>query len=347
MRVYSADSANEVWKRLARDLLDVGEVDEVDSRLGATQEFLHATVEVSDPGRRWVVARTPAMNPAFALAEVVWLIAGRDDTKFLAHWFPQYPEYVGCSLRQQGAYGVRLRRFGGVDQIQRAYLALRDNPTSRQVVLQIWDAGSDLPDHSGRPSSSDVPCNLLSSLKVRRDRLEWLQVVRSNDIDRGLPHNFIQFTILQELMAGWLGLELGSYVHVIDSVHWYPELSSRMGIDDHVIPAENSDRFEGSFETSMQAFGVLEGRMDRIIWARQAGVLPRYDRDELLAAPYENMFAIIAADDARRYGDFDMAEALVARCDNPALRQLWARWVDRVISRSASMATDRDVRHAS
>ena len=142
MRVYSSESANEAWKELTQELLFENEAQCVGSRLGTTRECLHVTFEVSDPLQRWVVARAPAMNPAFALAEVVWMLAGRDDTSFLAHWFPKYPEYVGCGPRQHGAYGMRLRQQFGIDQIKRAYLALRNNSSTRQVALQIaWHVG--------------------------------------------------------------------------------------------------------------------------------------------------------------------------------------------------------------
>ncbi len=45
--------------------------------------------------------------------------------------------------------------------------------------------------------------------------------MRSNDHFRGLPHNLIQFTTVQEVLAGWLGISLGSYHHYSDSLHVY------------------------------------------------------------------------------------------------------------------------------
>jgi thymidylate synthase len=224
---------------------------------------------------------------------------------------------------------MRLRRYRGLDQIARAYLVLRSNPSSRQVVLQVWDAAIDLPSEDGKPRSSDVPCNLISSLKVRQGRLEWMQIVRSNDIDRGVPHNLIQFTMLHELMAGWLGLEVGSYVHVMDSVHWYPVLSHRMGIDDDVMPAQNTDRLQESFEDSMHAFSLIGELMGRIIEARKERRHLAFIQGARLARPYANILAIVAADDARRHGEEETANRLAAQCDNPALRQSWERWRER------------------
>ena len=45
--------------------------------------------------------------------------------------------------------------------------------------------------------------------------------MRSNDIFRGLPYNFVQFTSMQEILAGWLKINVGSYNHVSDSLHIY------------------------------------------------------------------------------------------------------------------------------
>jgi thymidylate synthase len=45
--------------------------------------------------------------------------------------------------------------------------------------------------------------------------------MRSNDLFKGLPYNLIQFTTLQEIIAGWLRIEVGSYNHISDSLHLY------------------------------------------------------------------------------------------------------------------------------
>jgi len=81
--------------------------------------------------------------------------------------------YTGPGKRYHGAYGHRLWCWFGFDQLERTYLALKNNPDSRQVVLHIWDPKIDLPDEEGRPAAPDVPCNVLSMLKVRDGKLEW------------------------------------------------------------------------------------------------------------------------------------------------------------------------------
>jgi thymidylate synthase len=56
---------------------------------------------------------------------------------------------------------------------------------------------------------------------VRSGRLHAIVYMRSNDAIWGLPYDIFLFTMLQELLASELGLELGSYTHVVASLHLY------------------------------------------------------------------------------------------------------------------------------
>jgi thymidylate synthase len=214
-------SANDAWLSAFKMLEESPCCGNQESRSGATKEVLRGSICIDDPTQRWVVARHPALNLPFALAETIWILQGRSDSAFLNYFNGQLPKYAGHEENYHGAYGFRLRSHLGFDQLERAYQALRNNQDGRQVVLQIWDSKIDLPDEMGSPASPDVPCNIVAFLKIRNKRLEWTQVMRSNDLFRGLPYNIVQFTTLQEVMAGWLGVELGQYYHFADSLHYY------------------------------------------------------------------------------------------------------------------------------
>jgi thymidylate synthase len=138
-------------------------------------------------------------------------------------------------------YGYRLRKRFNIDQMERAYQALTKNPDSRQIVLQIWDATDDFPTADGVPLAADIPCNIVSILKVRGGALEWTQIMRSNDIFRGLPYNFVQFTSMQEILAGWLKINVGSYNHVSDSLHIYERDLNGMESEPQLNLTENLD----------------------------------------------------------------------------------------------------------
>ena len=236
LHLFEGQTADEVWRQAAESIRAGEGVIAQPSRAGVTYELLHTCLAIRDPLQRWILSREPALNPAFAIAEIVWILAGRNDSSFVNHWNPKLPQYAGRGPTYYGAYGHRLRRHFLTDQLDRAYDTLRHNPNSRQVVLQIWDPQKDLPCEDGKPCAEDIPCNIVSFLKMRRGRLEWMQILRSNDLLLGLPHNVIQFTTLQEVMAGWLGAELGSYCQLSDSLHVYKRDFGRvMGCDKYTL----------------------------------------------------------------------------------------------------------------
>ena len=95
IKVFEGTTADEVWRMAAAELLHGNSTRHQDGRRGSTQELLHATFTIQDPRQRWVVARQPALNPAFAIAEIVWILSGRNDSAFLNYWNSQLPKFAG------------------------------------------------------------------------------------------------------------------------------------------------------------------------------------------------------------------------------------------------------------
>lgn len=220
MRSFDAASADEAWRLAVDAIKDGTDVLRQNGRGGYTSELLHVTIHVHDSRQRWVVSRTPALSVAFAVVEVIGILNGRRDSAYLNFFNPILPKYAGIGAEYHGAYGFRLRSNVGFDQLERASNALKANGDGRQVVLQIWDAMLDFPSDGGAPVANDIPCNICSMLKVRNGRLEWSQIMRSNDIFLGLPHNFVQFMSLQEVLAGWIGIEPGRLSFVSQEVRF-------------------------------------------------------------------------------------------------------------------------------
>lgn len=327
---FEGETADEVWQHMA-DSFRSGAFREQPGRGGSTHELLHVVTSISDPRQRWVQSRRPPMNPAFALAEVVWILAGRNDVDFLEFWFSKIRQFIGERPYAYGAYGHRLRFHHGIDQLERAYQALRNNPNSRQVALQIWDAETDLPNQTGEPRSEDIPCNMLSMLKVRDGRLEWFQVIRSNDIYLGVPYNFIQFTMLQEIIAGWLGIGVGTYNQVSDSLHVYDRDAKNVTRSVPTHEEKNSDSIAVSKDISDQLFAELSRKLDDM---RN----PSLQVESLLglaewpSAPqsFKNMLLLLSSEAARRHHWHDLSKGLMAQCTNPGFIRLWDNWIASV-----------------
>lgn len=328
--LFEADTANELWTKVVETLRhDVG-VQVQPSRAGDTREILHAALTLRHPRERWVTARRPAMNPAFAIAEVFWILGGRCDAKFLNYFNRSLTRHAGAALCLHGAYGYRLRRHFRVDQLERAYETLRANPASRQVVLQIWDVAADLPQSDGQPRDSDIPCNTQSILKVRDGKLEWLQVMRSNDVFLGLPHNLIQFTMLQEVMAGWLGIEPGQYHHISDSLHVY-DLDLAAMQPDAAVGSAAADVFALPKGESAAVIATVVKAVEKIIDENH----PAEEIARLVSAPslpesYRNALRVMVAEGLRRRKDPMTAEAVMGECTSSTFNRMWLDWCERL-----------------
>ncbi len=341
MIVFAGTSADQVWRAAAVKLRETAPVQE--GRDQPTRELLHAAFSIQQPRQRVVFGRV--INPAFALAEVLWILAGANSVDFLRFWNPRMKRFSDDGTRFHGAYGYRLGcqprldahirdalipdpadRRERADQLRMAYEALRETPTSRQVVLQIWDGERDLPDP--QPRSKDIPCNLMSHLLVRDNKLEWLQVMRSNDLIWGTPYNFIQWTSMQEIVAGWLGIEPGTYTHISDSLHVYQRHWDDL---DQITPAapdlpENTTKLAlpyGEWEQVWNALldVALHLTQARTVEAIRAAAHLLHD----MPPGYQQWGAVLAAEALRRRGFPDEALAQIDAA-GPYWRASWQQW---------------------
>lgn len=331
-RRFEGPTADHVWQQMAQAFRESEQVRQQPSRGGETREMLHAAICIEDPTQRWVTSRHPTLNVAFAIAEVASIMTGRRDLAFLEAWNTRLPKFVGPGPHLHGAYGYRLRRHLGMDQIVRAYEALSLNPRTRQVALQIWDSSIDLPLSDGQPADQDVPCSMMSLLKVRDGRLEWLQIMRSNDLFLGVPHDFVQFTCLQEIMAGWLNIGCAAYHQVSDSLHAYERDGEKLVACDPLPQApRNTDSLALPRDLSESLFSEMGAKIEQMIE-------PDLSRHKLEAicvwngAPqaFRNLLAVLVAEAARRHKWPDLAARVMSACTNPVYLRLWDSWVARV-----------------
>lgn len=329
MIAIQADSADEAWTAAAGQVVSRGERVE-GTRSGDTYEALGVAIEIQDPRQRWVSSRVPAINPAFAIVEALWILWGRNDARLPTQFNSGLVTYVGEGETLYGAYGDRLRRRWPVDQLGRAAEILAAEPFSRQVVLQIWDPISDLPEANGLPRSRDIPCNLLGMAKVRDGKLCWTQIMRSNDVFRGLPYNIVQFTVMQEVLAGWLGVALGTYCHWSDSLHLYEADRPVMAVGT-ALEARSDLDLAIPRAACLEAWGILEPLVDSAL-ATEGSVGEFFLRaeDAPLAAGYRSLLGIVGAEVARRRRASEYSDKFLSLCEDPVLAGLWERWCSRM-----------------
>lgn len=324
MRGYEGASCDDVYRQAARDILECGR--EQESRDQTTKEVLHASFSVSAPRDRIVFARP--INPAFAIVEVLWILAGRRDEAYLHFWNPRMSQFSNEDGDLCG-YGYRLRKHFNTDQLEDAVRALRTHEDSRQVVLQIWDPREDLPDP--QPRAKDVPCNVTSHLMLRQGELEWLQVMRSNDLIWGTPYNFVQFTTLHEVLTGWLEADVGRYSHVSSSLHVYrrhwDHLEAIPGAP--VPPDEQPADLRLPLEEWEEVAPDLLDLPEQLSEAdNPSSILNLVDGSTHLPKGYQQLAAVLGMEALRRNDCFDQALELLPDAGG-YWGESWVRWAHR------------------
>lgn len=318
-------TANEVWNK-ATDML-LNQEGRINGRSGEVFELLHTFITIENPRQKWIYDRIPPLSIGFALAELIWILNGEDRSDIINYWNPSLHKYAGDGKVYYGAYGKRLRSHFKFDQLEKTYQALQSVPESRQVVMQIYDVEKDFPIDNGKPRDTDIPCNICSMLKIRDGKLEWSQIMRSNDVFLGMPYNFIQFTSLQEIMAGWLDLEVGSYNHYSDSLHLYCRDYERIGIGS-LSEIKNPDSLSISKEESEKLIKEIYKRMccftSGKISEKEIDLLAHLDSEY---AAYNNILLIIAAYAAQKNQENDMVLKLINECTNKVYTTMWNNWI--------------------
>ncbi len=324
--LITGDVFDVIYSKVYGLLLDKG-IPGVDSRVGETVEVLHVALTLNNPRQRWCTCRNPAISPAYSFAELIYTLSGSSESAIINKWNPALPKFQGYSENYPGAYGMRLRRHFGFDQLERAYESLAGNAASRQVVLEIWSPIMDLPKKKGQPNNLDIPCNICSMLKIRDGRLYWTQIMRSNDFILGLPYDVLLFSSIHEIFAGWLSCDVGEYVHFSDSLHMYDNTIT-IGPQSEEI---NKDELRLEKTESDKVLKELFQKMCELGDSESINTLVRYHLNYRgLPGAYHNILMVLCAYAAYKNNkkNTEIVEMCLDACNNRLYSTLTKKWID-------------------
>ncbi|WPJ72148.1 deoxyuridylate hydroxymethyltransferase [Salmonella phage CRW-SP2] len=189
------------------------------------------TITVRNPRDRWLSVEGRNSSALAAIGETFWVLAGRNDLAFLSRVLPRAPEFSDDGLTWRGAYGPRIYAHGQLDSVINR---LRQNPNSRQAYLTIYDPALDSDEglaassQSGEAKTKDMICNLALLFSVINNHLNLTVINRSQDVLWGMSSiNFIEFSIIQEVVANILGVNVGVYKLFSNNLHYYNNEVSR------------------------------------------------------------------------------------------------------------------------
>ncbi|ACI91041.1 gp29 [Bacillus phage SPO1] len=226
MYTFSGSNPTQLYMDILSTVIKEGDV--LAPRGKRIKEIRPVMIEFKNPIRRTTFLKGRNINPFFQVAESLWILAGRSDVGFLLDYNKNMGQFSDDGVFFNAPYGERLRFwnrsdannfiYNPLDQLRDVYEKIKADPDTRQAVAVIYNPLFD----NINNDTKDRPCNLLLSFKLRNGKLDLSVYNRSNDLHWGtFGANLCQFSTILEAMATWLGVEVGSYYQITDSLHVY------------------------------------------------------------------------------------------------------------------------------
>jgi thymidylate synthase len=187
--------------------------EEVAPRGQKTREIEDATVFIKDVYNTLPLGISRGTVPGIGAVEACQLIAGVSYPDTVIAVGPQFKNFTEDNGLFHGAYGLRT-----AGQYSAVIERLKNDPSTRQAVVTIWNPEFDL-----QPHKRDYPCTILHQFRIRNNKLNMSVYMRSNDVWLGAAYDFFQFTRVQIAIASVLGIEPGTYGHHVGSLHIYEQ----------------------------------------------------------------------------------------------------------------------------
>jgi thymidylate synthase len=216
---FEADTLDDLLVQVFRQLLENKKL--IEASRGKFTEIFGAMLVLRNPRAR--LSRSETKGKVFsALGELFWYLSKENKLNFMEYYLPGvYAENSDDGISVRSGYGERFFSYNENNQIQNIINLLRDKPTTRRAVIQLFDA-SDL-----SQEFKSIPCTCTLQFIIRNDQLNLLVNMRSNDAYRGLPHDVFAFTMLQEIIARSVNVDVGIYKHCVGSLHLYEDCQDK------------------------------------------------------------------------------------------------------------------------
>ena len=196
---------------------------------------------VYDLSKGFPLLTTKRVGYKTVLRELLWFIRGSTSNKELTdkkvHIWTQNSSREFLDSRgldhEEGdlgpVYGFQWRHFGaeyedkdtdyrgkGVDQLQNVIDLIKNEPNSRRIILNSWNA-SDL-DKMALP-----PCHVMCQFNVdtKNNKLDCQLYQRSGDMFLGVPFNIASYAFLTHIIGKITGYQVGRLIHILGDTHIY------------------------------------------------------------------------------------------------------------------------------
>ena len=152
-------------------------------------------------------------------------------------------------------YGKQWRNFNGVDQLKTVIEQIKENPSSRRLIVSSWN-----------PAEVDTmalpPCHSLFQFYVSDGKLSCQLYQRSGDVFLGVPFNIASYSLLTILIAKECNLGVGEFVHTLGDAHIYKnhfdQVNKQISRTPYPLPSLKINDFNSIFDLNIEDVELLD-----------------------------------------------------------------------------------------
>lgn len=332
MKVYSGNRLEDIYQGILKDLTTDGIT--VSPRGMKTIEFNEpVTINVKIPTHSIVTSKNRKSLLGFYFGEFIWMLAGSNDLEHVANYLKGWRLFSDDGETLNGAYGHRIFKWKShngteINQFQAVYEKLKKDINCRQAVISIYNPSNDI------YPTKDTPCNNFIQFYVRNNKLCATVYQRSCDIISGLTYDMFMFSMFQNLMAGRLGLEVGDYTHIANSLHLYEKdfpMASRIICEENISYLKHKKTYDYRIQEE-----IYEEEINKIIYTESVfrngkETIDKQMIEDLLSKiknkAWRSALAIIAITNLRKAGRKEEAFDLYYLVQNEFYELINERWI--------------------
>lgn len=206
------------YLNLLEDLLEKGTLKS--DRTGTGTRSLFGYQLRYDLKAGFPLVTTKKLHVKSIIYELLWFLKGDTNVKYLqengVRIWNEWADEKGDLGPIYGKQWVAWQKNDGttVNQIERAVDLLKNNPDSRRIIVNAWNAGE-------LEEMALTPCHALFQFYVADGKLSCQLYQRSADVFLGVPFNIASYALLTMMMAQVCDLDLGEFVLTFGDVHLY------------------------------------------------------------------------------------------------------------------------------
>lgn len=228
MKVYKEKYVADAYKQILTDLYHNPEF-VTKPRDQEVREIINCIIEIEEPNFNLYKNKIRSSPSRYIAGEYLWYFSGTNNPLWIERNFKKAGEFWSKLHNNDGtvnsAYGNLIfteTNTYGFTQYKWALESLKRDKDTRQAFMHF-----NKPHHQYFENKDQV-CTLSALFHIRKNKLNMIITMRSNDIIRGFITDFAFFNMLQQQMHLHLKkyypeLKIGSYTHISHSMHLYSE----------------------------------------------------------------------------------------------------------------------------